>query len=78
MSYKYTKFKENPCVGTDESTPFRENFIFANSVKIHSWEVKILRLEHALPTLINGSDLAVSQNFLNKILVYRKRSPQCD
>ena len=23
MSYKYAKFEENPCVGTDESTPFR-------------------------------------------------------
>ena len=21
MSYQYTKFEENPCVGTDESTP---------------------------------------------------------
>ena len=22
MSYKYAKFEENPCVGTDESTPY--------------------------------------------------------
>ena len=22
MSYLYAKFEENPCVGTDESTPF--------------------------------------------------------
>ena len=23
MSYYYAKFEENPCVGTDESTPFQ-------------------------------------------------------
>ena len=23
MSYYYAKFEENPCVGTDESTPLR-------------------------------------------------------
>ena len=25
LSYKYAKFKENPCVGTDVSTPLGEN-----------------------------------------------------
>ena len=25
MSYQYAKFKENPCVGTDESTPLMKN-----------------------------------------------------
>ena len=23
MSYQYAKFEENPCVGTDESTPYK-------------------------------------------------------
>ena len=27
MSYYYAKFKENPCVGTDASTPFIYDFI---------------------------------------------------
>ena len=32
---------------------FRENKLFINSVKIHICNVKISRLEHALPTLEN-------------------------
>ena len=33
---------------------FRENFIFANNVKIHECDVKKSRLEHDLPTPVSG------------------------
>ena len=32
MNHYYAKFKENPCVGTDASTPFRIKLQYANNV----------------------------------------------
>ena len=37
-----------------ENGNFRENFIFANSVKRNVCDVKNLQLEHGLPTSVNG------------------------
>ena len=34
MSYYYAKFKENPCVGTDESTPFEKFIILKQLPKV--------------------------------------------
>ena len=33
MSHYYAKFKENPCVGTDASTPLKSLFIDQTRVK---------------------------------------------
>ena len=41
---------------------FRENFIFANNVKIHVCDVKNSRLEHDLPTPVSGR--VISRFFL--------------
>ena len=42
---------------------FRENFIFANSDKIHICDVKNSRVEHDLPVSVNDSDSAKSRGF---------------
>ena len=33
MSYLYAKFEVNPCVGTDESTPFCEKWLIVKHKK---------------------------------------------
>ena len=42
---------------------FPEGFIFSNSFKRHICYVKHSRLEHELPTSVNGSDIATLQGF---------------
>ena len=46
-----------------KSEIFVMDFIFANSVKRHTYGVKKLRLEHELPTSVNNSDIAIKQGF---------------
>ena len=57
MSHYYAKFKENPCVGTDASTPFSKEynlelgiFIFRNS---HFTSVNKIKCIVAVPQFIN-------------------------
>ena len=52
MRYMYCKFGN-----------FRENIIFANSVKRHICDVKNLRLRHDLPISVNDTDFAISRGF---------------
>ena len=42
---------------------FRENFIFANSIKRHISDVKNSRLRQDLPISINDSDFVISRGF---------------
>ena len=42
---------------------FRDNFIFANNIKIYVCDVKNSRLENDLPTTVNGSDFAIFARF---------------
>ena len=54
---------------------FRENFIFANSVKRHICQVKNSRLWHALPTSVMGKDfLPFRESFVFLKLRMRKVS----
>ena len=46
-----------------KSGNFRENFIFANSVKRHIWGVKNSRLGHDLPASVNNSGFDILRGF---------------
>ena len=50
--YEYCKFEN-----------FRDNFLFAKSVKRHIHDVKELRTGHDLPISVNDSDIANSRGF---------------
>ena len=60
-SVVYTKINTLGCLNYCSFGNFRENFIFANSIKTHTSDVKNSRLRQDLPISINGSDFAISR-----------------
>ena len=80
--------KRSQLCGTDsytipycKSENFRENFIFANSVKRHICDIKNLRLWHSFPRSVNGRVISVfCEDFIFTKLrmceVSRKENPR--
>ena len=64
LSFNCAKRTSSPGVGLMKIRNFRENSIFANSIKIHICDVRNSRVGHDLPTSVNDSGFAISRGFI--------------
>ena len=70
MSYLYAKFEENPCVGTDESTPLNKNIKKYDPITLKTemdwfkWQGREISLE------IKGLNLTTNFTFTTHRPIY--------